>query len=130
MSQNTSPKPLQRFLIILSGIVFAGSTVIATLGLFVQAFQEPKDTAKTATAKTTAVQEEQLKAQVSGYETVLQREPENQVALQGLVQARLQMQDFKGAVAPMEKLVKLNPDNELYKTLLAKIKEQAVQTGK
>lgn len=128
MSQNTSQKPLQRILIILSGIAFAGSTVIATAGLFMSAFQEPKDTAKTATA--TATQDTQLKAQASGYEQVLQREPENQVALQGLVQIRLQMKDFKGAVSPMEKLVKLNPDKADYKALLVGIKERAGQTGK
>jgi cytochrome c-type biogenesis protein CcmH/NrfG len=130
MSQNTSQKPLQRILIILSGIAFAGSTVIATAGLFISAFQEPKDTPKTATAKATAAQEEQLKAQASGYETVLQREPENQVALQGLVQTRLQLKDFQGALAPMETLVKLNPDKADYKALLAGIKERAGQTGK
>jgi cytochrome c-type biogenesis protein CcmH/NrfG len=130
MSQNTSQKPLQRILIILSCIAFAGSTVIATAGLFISAFQEPKDTPKTATAKTTAAQEEQLKAQASGYETVLQREPENQAALQGLVQIRLQMKDFQGAIAPMEKLVKLNPGNAEYKALLAGIKERAGQKAK
>lgn len=126
MSQNTSQKPLQRILIILSGIAFAGSTVIATAGLFVNAFQEPKETPKTATAPPDA----QLKAQASGYEQVLQREPENQVALQGLVQIRLQMKDFKGAIPPMEKLVKLNPDKADYKALLVGIKERAGQTGK
>ncbi|MFB8788610.1 MAG: tetratricopeptide repeat protein [Potamolinea sp.] len=130
MSQNTSQKPLQRILIILSCIAFAGSTVIATAGLFMSAFQEPKDTAKTATAIATAAQDTQLKAQASGYEQVLQREPENQVALQGLVQIRLQMKDFQGAVPPMEKLVKLNPDKADYKALLVGIKERAGQTGK
>jgi cytochrome c-type biogenesis protein CcmH/NrfG len=126
MSQNTSQKPLQRILIIISGVAFAGSTVFGTIGLFTSAFQEPKDTAKTAAAS----KDSQLKAQERGYERVLQREPENQVALQGLVQARLQMNDLQGAVEPMEKLVKLNPERADYKALLAGIKQRVGQGGK
>jgi cytochrome c-type biogenesis protein CcmH/NrfG len=109
----------------LSGFAFAGSTLLGIGSLYINAFQEPKDTAPTATSS----QDTQLKAQVRGYELVLQREPNNQLALQGLVQARLQMKDFQGAVEPMEKLVKLNPNNVQYKALLAGIKQQ-VDKGK
>jgi Flp pilus assembly protein TadD len=66
----------------------------------------------------------QLQKQAQGYELVLKREPNNQLALQGLVQARLQMNDLQGAVEPMEKLVKLNPDNPQYKALLTAIKQR------
>ena len=57
------------------------------------------------------------------YQVILKQEPDNQVALQGLVQVRLQMNDTKDAVQPLEKLVKLNPDKQEYKTLLAQIKK-------
>jgi cytochrome c-type biogenesis protein CcmH/NrfG len=120
MTQDTTQKPIQRFLIILSGVAFAGSTLLGIGSLYINAFQEPKDAAPTATTS----QNTQLKAQVQGYELVLQREPDNQLALQGLVQARLQMKDFQGAVEPMEKLVKLNPNNAQYKALLAGIKQR------
>ncbi len=120
MDQNTSPKPIQRILIIISGIAFAGSTVFGMVELFSSALQEPKDNAKTAAAS----RDSQLEAQERGYELVLQREPDNQVALQGLVQARLQMNDLQGAVEPMEKLVKLNPNNAQHKALLAGIKQR------
>lgn len=125
MSQDTAQKPIQRFFIILSGIAFAGTTLLGIASLFSDALQEPKDNAKTAmTAKAS-----QLQAQERGYEQVLQREPENQIALQGLVQARLQMNNLKGAVEPMEKLVKLNPNNAEYKALLTALK-QRVGTSK
>ena len=125
MSQNTSQKPIQRILVILSALAFAGSTVIGIIGLYVNAFQAPKDATSTATASKDA----QLKAQERGYELVLQREPENQLALRGLVEARLQRNDLQGAIEPMEKLVKLNPDNPQYKALLDGIK-QRVGKGK
>jgi cytochrome c-type biogenesis protein CcmH/NrfG len=126
MSQNTSQKPIQRILVILSGLAFAGSTVLGMVSLLTTDIQASKDTSKTAAASKDA----QLKAQAQGYELVLQREPENQVALQGLVQTRLQMNDLQGAVEPMEKLVKLNPDNPQYKALLAEIKKRVGQGGK
>jgi len=121
-----SQKPMQRLFIILSGIAFAGSTVFGMGGLFSGAFQSPKDSTTTATASKDA----QLKKQEQGYELVLQREPENQLALQGLVQSRLQMNDLQGAIEPMEKLVKLNPGNAHYKDLLAGIKQRAGKAGK
>lgn len=121
MSQSTSQKPILRFFIILSGLAFAGTTILGIASLFSNALQEPKDNAQTAvTAKAS-----QLKARERGYEQVLQREPDNQVALQGLVQIRLQTNNLKGAVEPMEKLVKLNPNNAEYKALLTVLKQRA-----
>lgn len=58
-----------------------------------------------------------------GYELVLQREPDNQTALQGLVQARIQLREIKEAIPPMEKLVALNPNQMEYKLLLAQLKQ-------
>jgi hypothetical protein len=69
-------------------------------------------------------EQEALKAQVRGYETVLKREPDNQTALEGLVSARLQLKDFKGAIAPLEKLIKLYPARQDYGNQLAQIKAQ------
>jgi cytochrome c-type biogenesis protein CcmH/NrfG len=119
MSQNTSQKPIQRIFILISGIAFAGSTVFGMVGLFSNSSQQPKDT-----RSTTASKDLQLQKQAQGYELVLKREPNNQLALQGLVQARLQMNDLQGAVEPIEKLVKINPDNSQYKALLTAIKER------
>jgi Flp pilus assembly protein TadD len=65
-----------------------------------------------------------LDEQARGYESVLQREPENQTALRGLVETRLQQQNIKGAIAPLEKLATLNPTDSKYGTLLAEAKQQ------
>ncbi|MBW4695631.1 MAG: tetratricopeptide repeat protein [Lyngbya sp. HA4199-MV5] len=71
-----------------------------------------------------APKKEELEAQAKGYELVLQREPENPTALRGLLEARLGLGDVKGAIAPLEKLAKLNPNETEYAILLAQAKQQ------
>jgi tetratricopeptide (TPR) repeat protein len=65
----------------------------------------------------------QLQAQAEGYTKVLQREPENQVALKGLLDARLQLGDIKGSLPPLEKIAALNPKIADYTVLLAQTKQ-------
>lgn len=48
-----------------------------------------------------AAQTSQIQAQAQGYTQVLQKEPENQVALKGLLDARLQLGDIKGSLLPL-----------------------------
>lgn len=120
MSQSTSQKPIHRILIILSIVSFLGSTAFGVASLYGSPTQQPtKQDAGTASATKSA--DAQLQAQERGYELVLQREPENQVALQGLVQVRIQMNNLKGAIEPMEKLVKLNPEDQVALEKLAQI---------
>jgi tetratricopeptide (TPR) repeat protein len=76
-----------------------------------------------ASASPTAKKEE-LELQAKGYEAVLQREPENPTALRGLLETRLALGDVNGAIAPLEKLTKLNPNETYYAILLAQAKQQ------
>jgi tetratricopeptide (TPR) repeat protein len=68
-------------------------------------------------------QTNQLQSQAQGYAKVLQREPENQVALKGLLDTRLQLGDIKGSLAPLEKIAALNPQTPDYTVLLAQTKQ-------
>lgn len=70
-----------------------------------------------------AAQTSQIQAQAQGYTQVLQREPENQVALKGLLDARLQLGDVKGSLLPLEKIAALNPQIADYTVLLAQTKQ-------
>ena len=65
-----------------------------------------------------------LEAEASGYEKVLSREPNNDTALNGLLKIRLQQKDIEAAIAPLDKLAKLHPEQTEYLTLLAQAKQQ------
>ena len=88
------------------GVVFDGGAAVAT----------------TANNLSTA-QTSQIQAQAQGYTQVLQREPENQVALKGLLDARLQLGDIKGSLLPLEKIAALNPQIADYTVLLGQTKQ-------
>lgn len=80
----------------------------------------------TATTPTTTPNSQQgdLEAQARGYELVVQREPNNETALRGLLETRLKLQDIPGAIAALEQLVALNPQRTDYAVLLAQGKQQ------
>ena len=65
-----------------------------------------------------------LEAEASGYEKVLSREPNNDTALNGLLKIRLQQKDIEAAIAPLDKLAQLHPEQTEYITLLAQAKQQ------
>ncbi len=118
LENSMSRKLFQRVFTLVSIVSFFGSTAYGAIGTISSALKQPKNDA------TTTSRESKIQSQEKGYQLVLQREPENQVALEGLVTARLQMQDGRGAIAPLEKLVKLNPHRQEYKTALAQVKKQ------
>jgi cytochrome c-type biogenesis protein CcmH/NrfG len=122
-------KQIQRLLIIVFGLAFIGSTAFAIVeGLF--ASNTTTTNNAPPTQETSAI--EQLKAEAQGYAKVLEREPENITALQGLLQTSLQTGDLSGAIAPLKKLIKLYPDNAELTDLLTKIEaeiaKQSTQT--
>lgn len=65
-----------------------------------------------------------LEAEASGYQKVLEREPDNDTALNGLLKIRLQQKDLDGAIAPLSKLAQIHPQQTEYQILLAQAKQQ------
>jgi cytochrome c-type biogenesis protein CcmH/NrfG len=102
----------RRTFIWISGVMFLGSMAVSTVNLWKTGLSQDQPASIVS-------EEPSLDAQARGYELVLQREPDNVTALEGLANTRLEMNDPKGAIAPLEKLVKLNPDNADYATQLA-----------
>lgn len=107
----------QKILTIVSMFFFFGSMAFRVIPAIQEASQ-PKPAIASVSAESV------LQQQARGYEMVLQREPENQLALEKLSVLRLQLKDTKGAMEPLEKLVKLHPDRQDYKTALAHVKKK------
>ncbi|ELR99753.1 hypothetical protein GLO73106DRAFT_00036050 [Gloeocapsa sp. PCC 73106] len=116
---STSPKKTwKRVMVLISGLGFLTSTVFLLFELLRNPAPAPQATTETQSEL------EQLKAQEQGYQLVLEREPDNTTALQGLVEVRLQLNDLEGAIAPLEKLIALYPQEENLKMLLGTIQQQ------
>ena len=65
-----------------------------------------------------------LQSEAIGYEMVLQREPDNQNALEGLLNIRFKQGDLAEVIPPLERLAQINPLNLGYLILLAQSKQQ------
>lgn len=110
-------KKRQKLVILISVISFFGSTVMAAIPA-IQEIARQDNTPQTESRESTLKQQEQ------GYELVLQREPNNQVALDGLLKTQLELDDIPGAIETLEKLVKLNPEREDYKQQLKNLNQK------
>ncbi|MEI1373004.1 Tfp pilus assembly protein PilF [Nostoc sp. UHCC 0926] len=119
----------------LAVLAFVGVSVIPIIGAFNNMPPSSQNAASSRGTLTSADQKSKLEDEVRGYEQVLQREPENQTALKGLLQARLQLlsqkekgevkpADIQVVIEPLEKLAKLNPEQSEYSVLLAQAKQQ------
>ncbi|MBV6627036.1 MAG: tetratricopeptide repeat protein [Rivularia sp. (in: Bacteria)] len=116
-----------KIVLILAVIALVGGSMVPIIA----AFNDPQQSGDTVgdTANSASEQKAKLELTAKGYEQVLEREPENQTALQGLLEARLQLLrlgqgDIKGVITPLEKLSKLNPEETRYAVLLAQAKQQ------
>ncbi|MBD2344441.1 tetratricopeptide repeat protein [Anabaena subtropica] len=114
----------KRILTIVSMISFFGSMAFAGISTVQRAIQNPQPVTQTVSA------EFSLQEQAKGYELVLQREPNNQTALEKLSLVRVQLKDFKGAREPLEKLMKLHPDRKDYQVILEDMKKREKLTEK
>jgi len=109
--------------------MFVGVSIVPIISAFNTPTSTNQNIASSNGNLASSDQKSKLQDEVRGYELVLQREPENQTALKGLLQARLQLLslnqgDVQGVIAPLEKLAKLNPERSEYGVLLAQAKQQ------
>ena len=121
----SQPKILTRVLIIASGCAFLGSTVFFTvISLFNG--NSPQSAQTTQNQPESAIEE--LANRETSFEKVLAKEPDNEYALRGLIDTRVQMNNFQGAIEPMEKLIELNPEQTNYVEALVGLKLQSNDT--
>ena len=110
---------IKQIFALVSMVGFGGSAIFGVVSLFSSGLSSQH---QQKPAPVAVSQESLLAAQERGYVGVLQREPQNQTALEGLAKVRLQMNNQVGAIEPLEKLVKLYPDRADYQALLGQAK--------
>jgi cytochrome c-type biogenesis protein CcmH/NrfG len=119
---------IERIAAVISIVSFGGSMIfgaVQAISSGLNQAQEIPPAVAAAEPSSALLPKSEMQAQVREYEIVLKSEPNNQIALEGLLEIRMQVQDHKGAIQPLEKLVQLNPNKQEYKTLLAQLKQEA-----
>lgn len=96
-------------------LALAGLSVVPLIGAFQQTPQ---------IATSSGSPQERLETEAKGYELVLQREPENQAALRGLLEVRVQQGNIEAVIPVLEKLAEQNADRPDYSVLLAQTRQQ------
>ncbi len=116
-------------------VAFLGVSIMPIITAINKPQSSPQNQANGDNKISSSEQKSKLEDQVRGYELVLQKDPENQTALKGVLQARLGLlsqksqgevkpADIQAVIEPLEKLAKLNPEKSEYGVLLAQAKQQ------
>lgn len=125
MSQ--SKRKRSPWLYLLLGLMILSLVGFTILPLAISFFNGNNFLTKPASATTNVSGDrvdDELELQAKGYQLVLQREPENQTALEGLIEIRLQQGNIAATLEPLATLAKLNPDITDYSILLAQTQQQ------
>ncbi|BAW97311.1 hypothetical protein NIES970_22620 [[Synechococcus] sp. NIES-970] len=113
----------QKIILFIGAGSFAATAMVPVIGGIVESMNQ-----SATTEIGQADQEAQLKEQEAGLVAVLEREPDNVNALQGLVQVRLALGDLEGARPHLARLVELYPEEQVLQDLLAQVDENLGRT--
>ncbi|MGL5033372.1 MAG: tetratricopeptide repeat protein, partial [Microcystaceae cyanobacterium] len=117
--------PSKRSLWVYIGLILMiGALILFSILPLATSIWQQSQSANVTPANPTDALTRRLETQGLGYQLVLEREPENVNAWQGLLETRLQQGDLTAAIAPLEKLAQLKPDKIEYSLLLAQAKQQ------
>lgn len=130
MAQKKSRRWLTIGILGLSSLVFIGMSIIPLIGGIMSQRSAPPTSTTATPAANAATSPEAAQKEEASYELVLKRNPDDKTALGGLVEARLKLIQLgvrqpKDVIDPLTKLVKLNPDQILFTTMLAQAQAQA-----
>ena len=105
-------------------MVFIGFSALPVLSTAVGRNWSLSKTEEISTIDQIASVQAKLEKEAQGYQLVLQREPDNETALRGLLEVTLKLGDVQGIIPPLQKLADLNLQGTDYRILLALAKEQ------
>lgn len=114
--------------VVIAGLLLGRSSLFPWLGSIFKSEQPTAQNVTTPVVDSEAAKKTELETQAKGYELVLQRQPEDQTALKELVNTRLELVrlgagSIKDTIDPLEKLAKLNPEDNHFSILLAQTKQ-------
>jgi tetratricopeptide (TPR) repeat protein len=112
------------FGLILALLALLGFSAMPLVSSILEANQSLSKVTTASTSNISQQMQAQLESQARGYQSVLDREPNNNTALKGLLEIRLKQGDIKAAIEPLEKLANLNNNLTEYTILLAQAKQQ------
>lgn len=105
----------------LGTIVFVGFSMLPLFESLLKESQPIANPTPTVSQTPLAKQNSQLVNEVQSYQVVLQQEPNNQTALRGLAKARIDQGNLEAAIAPLEKLIALEPNRIEYYVVLGQV---------
>ncbi len=121
MKKNSAQRWIVTGVLALVTISFLGVSIAPLItSLLPKNSQTP--VANSAAVEVKAAETEKVKIQIEGFEAVLKREPKNETALKGIIDLRLRIRDFKGAIEPLTVLADANPQVFAYRKILARTK--------
>ena len=127
-------KALKRVLVVLFGSAFVGSTVFMLMGSILGRQEQPSTPIANSNVADEAPEvnprnnlNARLQSQIIGYEKLLEKEPENTTILTNLIRIKLEMGDLEGAVAPLTKLAKLQPERTELVAILKEIETKLAE---
>lgn len=121
MTQPSRNRWFINLVLALGAVFFIGASMLPLLEGIVKESQPAQEATPTASQTARSQSSSPLVDRAQEYELVLKQEPDNQAALKGLVEARIRQRDFPGAIAPLEKLIALNPNEGLYHLVLGQV---------
>jgi tetratricopeptide (TPR) repeat protein len=115
-------KRLQKLRMVVMACAFTFTFGSPFARMFLQSFEEPT---QAEVAKQEAKERQQdIQEKIKGYQLVLEREPENRNALEGLANAHIQLGNTKKALDRLEQLAKLYPENSSYQQQANRLKQK------
>lgn len=126
MKSKSSLKPKRVMMLVIMLGVFINVVGIRTLKPLIEAinYDAPPQETELPSEPNSGL----LRSQEAGYEIVLEREPENRSALEGLVEVRIELNEMQGALEALDKLIELDPDNSNYQKQRATIQNQSTHS--